>query len=1735
MYSNTNLQNYLETSSSVSLQSIVLGEWNLNFADNVEAVGNYRYRPNIAGASTSNFGQIREYWKEEDVNSIGILYYYGATDADIVTSTGIDLSNGNPTVLKTKNKTEEILYSLTDVLSKFRPRSGINKVRFFGDNYINSNNSQIYAQPRFYMASKDDQFKYWNSYRVEATTYSGIERGIAKTATGNGDYYIDDAAPFVVYTDPVPANRLVFKMQTGVGDVNLDPTGTKYKKSNDQPFADPFYENPTRGSEDTPLSLINQKTPTVWRVQTLNPVIGTDPLDSASRYQWQTVKTFTLNEKRPATGKRIIGSDGYVELAYGINNLPTTYGNNVALTINIAGEFSSQYILPINNTVGEAYLVPSTSGLTAGTVYYWTNNTTPLGDGAPIGYSSFVPTYGWFINEESANTENVMVNSLTDPKYFGTLSSIHSPTYREFAFIKGIRLVVDRMTQKNSSLDLIEMSPRLAVDLTDKTTGFSIDKIASDIGETGIPVGKLTPANGSLSLFDYDQSFNEYNDLTLSNGVISGSLISNISTRNLQVKFYEKIIDPTNPVPYVLPMKTMYAEGVPEIKKSDRQVSIPLRDFFFYFETLKAPLLLLRHVNLSSAVSILLDNVGFSNYKFYRNVGEAEDKIPYFFVSPDKTVAEVLNDLATSTQTAMFFDEYNNFITMSKNRIMPTKAEYLALTGKEQDITLYGTNDFNPSNLYGSEGAVENYYDPYNADPKKLANILSLESEDNVVYNSGKITYVNRYIQKSYSTIKEASMLNKSQNYKYKPVLLWEVSGTEQLRTTNDEVGNQSSYSLSAIALNNTLTAELPYIDKNGVIQNNIMNFGDSIYWLSRYSGYFYSNSEIIKYNAVEYSVSGVGNVWIESVSDYEKYFGELPFNGKIFPTGRVRIYAEPYINNDGTVNVLTKYTDSDGTKYTGATTTSVGNTELSDRGAVAKHGRMQFGTGVIGPSGTMIPSEHTVLDAGNHWLKKNNSRSFVMKSDWIFLNEHQYKQDVYEIYGPTTGSGSATGLSGTKELQLQDVTGLKKGMLFFPSTDTTYGNTKIPTGTKITKVIKKTNKVQISAALTGSLGTNTKLYVVNKFIETLTQTSPAGRFLQDRPVLEGTVRDFFDTSTSNTTTPNGSLKSSALSITGPFNVTALSSATVTEYDASGGTYKAPGHSFAVGDTVTITGLIGNIVNPNGTSVVDYTNGDFFSTQDAPTSGIPSASLTGQSGYASVEGDVSKTNDIVSYVYKNYAQESPKAYSFGTRMRIIGRPVANAKENERVQEPVGADLYATITNKKGTFRIDGTGGGIAIQLNDPVIGENDVPVANHNVGYYFEIDALSNNSIIDSASENKDVTTIPNVFFYKVMKGETTGNAIPNVLWYSSAPILVDDGLFIGQQKSKNTKNGTVFDLSIEIEELAMKNGKYRRKFFLFINGEQVQIVQDDDAIPYDPNKNGNIGLFVRGKGKVLFEHMYVIGENPRYHYESPMSPLQKKSAFVDSKLDNNNYRRYLVNPSILDTYLSEIGPQQLPRYTMMFEEFGSIMRECAYFDVRYEKAFPALYSKISPTLNDSQGYVISNFRANPYGAQFLVFNATDFALNLDESSGNYLRIQGVTFTQQSAHDLTIDEYFNKNSDLNGFKDYSDLNKKYVSLQNSINTNGRHEFTINGAYIQNQDTANKIMKWMVDKIMRPKKSIGVSIFANPMIQLGDIVNINYSVDDVQQIDSTSRFVVYHITYERSSDGPSMTLYLSEVV
>jgi hypothetical protein len=198
----------------------------------------------------------------------------------------------------------------------------------------------------------------------------------------------------------------------------------------------------------------------------------------------------------------------------------------------------------------------------------------------------------------------------------------------------------------------------------------------------------------------------------------------------------------------------------------------------------------------------------------------------------------------------------------------------------------------------------------------------------------------------------------------------------------------------------------------------------------------------------------------------------------------------------------------------------------------------------------------------------------------------------------------------------------------------------------------------------------------------------------------------------------------------------------------------------------------------------------------------------------------------------------------------------------------------------------------------------------------------------------------------------------------------------------------------------------------------------------------------------------------------------------------------------------------------------------------------------MAPTFNKVKGYTVAGFKAGSYGAEFLIFNATDTVLNLDETSGNYLRIQGITFTQSSSQELTVDDFFKNLSNFSDpqYTETGDIrsplkyDQDFLNIKASRTSYGKNEFTLDTPYIQTQDDAESLMGWIINKLMVPKKAIGLKIFATPTIQLGDIVTINYK--DSNNLDlvtsNASRFVVYNIEYSKTESGPSMTVYLSEV-
>ena len=1456
MFQNDELKNHLETSFSVESESAVVAEWNMNIPGNILKLGNYRYRQN-----SSQYSVVPNFF---DINDNG-RFYTGATDADITVESGFKDEDLTPQVFTYPKEKEKVLYSLEDCLKPFRPRSGINKLSYFSNKFLSFPNRDMYLRPRYYMPTKDDEFKYWRSYRTESDELIGnnIEYGISKNAN-NGVYLIEDCNPFVAYKELVPANRIVLKVQTNVGSINLGP----FKTSGNSSLNDPFFGE------------ANKTVPKRFKIQYLN-----------TNDQWLDAYEFNDASLRDDQISPIFGPDGYLSLEYGIE-IPQEYANS----FRYLGELKSDVLLPAQNIIGSAYLIVEEENA---------KGTLKIFNG--FDYDESVPVYKWFVGTDGTFENTHFVTDFTNPAFYNEAGSGEN-TYREFVWIKGLRILVETMNTPNTPLELIEMSPRLVANMSGSLINFEVTKAASDLSGSALPVGQIMAGVGSITLFDNDNSYNSNNEWNFEEN--TGSIIAKYIEKNIKFTFYE-VVKKVNASNYYVPIKTMYSETFPERDARTGETQINLRDFYFYFESLKAPRILITEASLSQAVCLLLDSIGFSNYVFKRLESEPDPVIPYFFIPPDQSVAETLAQLARATQSAMFFDEFNNFVVMTKEYLLDESIERLP------DATLYGSN----SQIDG-----------------KLANIIAIESKDRQVYNAGTINYTTRYIKRTGGTIAQSLYVDK--DYVYNPSLLWEVAGDETTKSENDT--KQDRFALSAVPLNTTLSNQVPTVSIAGIIVNNTFDIGENAYWLARFKGFFYANGEIIRYDAVEYNVTGVGNVWISSNLEYQRYFSEIPFNGKIYPTGLIRIYAEPFFETVSGITVTQN------------------NQQISESvrlkpGAVVAHGRGQFGTPITAHLAGLDP----------YWSNNDYIQGCEMDSSLLF----------------------------------------------------------------------------------------TTILPEDRIIPTTTTTGGAGisKPIAEKTQRNGIIRNFLSSRYSNETnisslktTQSGTIQSSALVMTGP---------------------------------------------------------DFE----------PGAS----------------PRNFVSYVHKKL----DAAYKhYGTRVRILGK-VESA--GDRSQSVVGGMSYFNVATLDPTETITIGGGSAGINLVNPET----------NIGYYFEIAALTSSnieSLLQKTEDGQATVSIENILFYKVKKDSGSGTkAIPVRLWGGLGEIIVDDGNFVGQYRFTGDEKPTVYDLAIEYVDV----NPTRRDFYLYINQVLVQRVVDNDPIPL---VNQSVGLFVRGASKAMFENIYALSKNYAtntvFDVNTPIG-----SVFGDSDNQINATEaltRYSMSGVIQSTYLSGIRPNNVPDYAMYFEEFGTIFRECAYFNIKYDRAYPALFAKIAPTFNRVKGYTVSGFTADSYGAEFLVFNNTDTILNLDEKTGNYLRILGIAFTQDTTNALTVDDYLKRRGNLsdpelkgpNVIQSPFKFIEQYDKVKQSRILYGKNDFSLDSLYIQDQDTAENILGWIIEKNIRPRKSVGLKIFSMPILQLGDIVNINYKDNDGIDLISpeTTKYVVYNINYSKSVGGPEMTVYLSEV-
>jgi hypothetical protein len=276
-------------------------------------------------------------------------------------------------------------------------------------------------------------------------------------------------------------------------------------------------------------------------------------------------------------------------------------------------------------------------------------------------------------------------------------SQLENPT--DSVRIYGLRLSVSKMSTGTVPLEVIEISPRLEIDISDYVMSF--DKNSTIEGKvSSIPSAGIISGTGGITLFNESKYFSVGTE---------NSIVSKYLNPGTQVSVWNVVEDVD------VPLGVFYAESWNE--SSDNQISASLEDYFYFLKRQKAPNLMVGNISgveTSVAILMLLDNSGITNYEFIKAYEDSRDDfvMEFFFCSDDQTIMDVLSDIALSAQYSIFIDANNKIKVLTKEAVE---------ANRDIDSTDYW--------LVGSEDWTESDTESEYLEGEYVSNVISLSEE----------------------------------------------------------------------------------------------------------------------------------------------------------------------------------------------------------------------------------------------------------------------------------------------------------------------------------------------------------------------------------------------------------------------------------------------------------------------------------------------------------------------------------------------------------------------------------------------------------------------------------------------------------------------------------------------------------------------------------------------------------------------------------------------------------------------------------------------------------------------------------------------------------------------------------------------------------------------------------------------------------------------------------------------
>jgi hypothetical protein len=458
-------------------------------------------------------------------------------------------------------------------------------------------------------------------------------------------------------------------------------------------------------------------------------------------------------------------------------------------------------------------------------------------------------TWNIYVNGSSiANGTSAQIKSFTAGQYdAGTLTVYYNGTswvtteptsLGNPVSITSLRLTTGGVSGKY--IGVIELSPRLVLDVSSYITDISISKESSTSADDILPIGKVSSNSLSMNLASYEAirkiiSFDKTYTFDSSKIYLY---------KNIEVKPYFKMYGSFGSLTDSLGsyekinQGTFYVDNWTTSEFGD--ISITALDGAKTLQEIIAPSIICEGYSAVAILRRLLDSVGFTNYNFNSSSTDTSVFSPRFWWTDDaKTVWNAIQELCRDSQMTAVFDE-NNVLQFYTR-------DYMFDLSKSADWSFR-----------------------YSADGSNLSNIISLSKSDLASANQVKI--------------------------------LWNSVTTSEYTGNSQPLWKSGTSSMGALSLEQDLPSTVGAGGYIALSPITINTYQAKIKVLYEYSGYLVIDSEIIEYDAIQYEYKNIDNtktqVWITSQSDVLKYLGSgIAGSENYQPSGRYRIKSRGAFN----------------------------------------------------------------------------------------------------------------------------------------------------------------------------------------------------------------------------------------------------------------------------------------------------------------------------------------------------------------------------------------------------------------------------------------------------------------------------------------------------------------------------------------------------------------------------------------------------------------------------------------------------------------------------------------------------------------------------------------------------------------------------------------------------------------------------------------------------------------------